>query len=119
MSRRFSSRLIANSVTHQLAVKGEDAGGGETLAWPTSVDLSASIQLSDPTRRSPYQGAIRSVADALAFFLDPISTTVDSKLIWHVVPGDSTQDRTFCVLGPATPESGQISLYVVPLTEVR
>jgi hypothetical protein len=119
MSRRFSARLVPDSVTHYPLVTGQDAAGGRTKSWPTGTDLMASVQTLDPMRHGAYQGATRSEADAVAYLLDPLATSPDARIVWHVAPGDPTRDRTFGVLGPATPEIGRGSLYVVPLKEIR
>jgi hypothetical protein len=120
MSYRFSARNIPNSVTHYpLVYLAQDAAGGRKKTWPAGTDLMASVQVIDPIRHGAYQGATRSEADAVAYFGDPIKTTVDDQLVWHVSPGDATQDRLFGVLGPATPEAGRGSLYAVPLKEIR
>jgi hypothetical protein len=114
--RQFSARMFPDSVTVAAVVESQDAAGGRVKSWPSSVSLSASVQLGDPRRWGAYQGSTLAVIDGLALFpTDPL-VKVDDQLVWQVT---STYSRKFTILGPSTPEAGRNALYTVPLKEVR
>jgi hypothetical protein len=117
MSRRFSPRMFPNAITIQSVSYGQDAAGGRTRTLAAGVDYAASVQLDDPRRLQPFQGATASEVEGLVELpVDP-GTKHDDLLTWRVVPGDATRDRKFTVLGPATPEAGRDSLYTVPVKQ--
>ena len=115
MPRQFSPRMFPNSISIAGLVTTQDAAGGRVKSWPTSSDYAASVQLGDPMRLGAWQGQTASEVEGIVEMpIDPL-VKVDDKLTWHVVPGDSTQDRVFTILGPATAEAGRTVLYTIPV----
>ncbi len=117
--RHPSPRMFFNDATHlPLVWTDQDAAGGRRKTWPLSggIQLRCSVQPGGDSRRQPMQGAIRSEVDAIAYFHDDPSVSVDDRLVWHVT---GQLDRTFSAKGPANPPAGRDGVWSLDLMEIK